>query len=341
MNFNNTSGKYNINKIRFFANTPDSTMVAIFGQPSSYDDGWIANLNIEEIFAIPPNEFDLDRLYDINEFLTDAEFSKSFSSRPAETTTNISAQKFAIQVGDVIEQSDFSSQPLVFFPHIPKTGGQALHDGFFKVFGQKKCLRIWDPRFGADVAPSLYAQVDKQRFANISAVIGHLTMAQFNENKYCNSLLKDGRVRVFASVRNPIDRIISLYNYIKNSPHHPNHFRTMKLSLSEFALLEPANFQYHYLALHSSESIHSIQSRIEIYPTEDSRQGLEYFLWRHFNTKLSDLENRNESQALSKYESLEASSIDVMSQDTIRHLQTIHHLDIELYHACLQSARAL
>lgn len=337
MNFNRAKGKYNIDKIKFFASSPDSTMVALYGQPSNYSDGWIANLNIEEVFETPPDEFELDQLYGINEILMAAKLGKDFSSSPALNTIAISDQQITVEIGSASEKHDQSSQLLAFFPHIPQTGGHALHDGFLKAFGQKKCLKIWNPRFGADIAPTLYPRINMQHFANISAVFGYLTMTQFSRNQYCHSLLNDDRVRIFTSVREPIDRIISLYNYIRLSPRHPNHASTMKMSLSEFALLVPANFQYHYLALNSLESIDSIQSRMEISPTGNARHGLDLFLLRHFHITLSGPEIENESQAPNKAKILQPSSIDNIDQGTIRHLKTIHHLDVELYTASLQS----
>jgi hypothetical protein len=338
VNFNTTSGNYNINKIRFFANTPDLTMVAIFGQPSSFDDGWIANLHIEEVFAIPPNEFDLDRLYGINEFLTDAKLSMNFSSSPAIPATTLSDQQIVVYTREASDQSHQSAQPLAFFPHIPKAGGQTILDGFFRIFSRKKCLKIWDPRFGADASPKSFNQIQKQRFTNVSAVVGHLSMAQFNANQYCHSLLSEDRVRVFSCVREPIDRIISLYNYIKLSPQHPKHSSTAAMSLDEFALRVPSNYQYHFLALDASESITSIQSRIEIYQIQDSRQGLEVFFKQHFNATLPDLEIRNKSRVLAKDKGLKLSSIDDMSLDTIRDLKTAHHLDIDLWNASLDAS---
>jgi hypothetical protein len=139
-------------------------------------------------------------------------------------------------------------------------------------------------------------------------------------------------------VREPIDRIISLYNYIKLSPRHPNHASTMKMSLNEFALLVPANFQYHYLALNSLESIDSIQSRIDISPTGNARHGLELFLLRHFHIALSGPEIENKPLALDKDKILQPSSIDNIDQGTLRHLKKTHHLDIELYTVSLQSS---
>ena len=51
-----------------------------------------------------------------------------------------------------------------------------------------------------------------------------------------------------ASVRDPIDRLLSLYNYVNHNVRHPNHARLEGVDFSDFALNQPWNRQCSYLS---------------------------------------------------------------------------------------------
>ncbi len=103
---------------------------------------------------------------------------------------------------------------IVYFPHIPKTGGQTILHGFYKTFGFKKCIKVWNPDFGADVSPKNFPYLNSKQFEGISAVVGHLSLSQFLKNRYTKKEFERGNVKILTSVRDPIERILSLYNYV-------------------------------------------------------------------------------------------------------------------------------
>jgi len=119
---------------------------------------------------------------------------------------------------------------IVFFPHIPKAGGQTLIQGFYKAFGTKKCIKVWDPNFGADVSSDNFYKLSDKEFEGISAIVGHLPLLKFLKNNYIEKEFKKGNILIFTCVREPILRMISLYNYITYFEKHPLHEKIVKLS---------------------------------------------------------------------------------------------------------------
>ena len=146
------------------------------------------------------------------------------------------------------QSSSSNKAKLIYFPHIPKAGGETLKTFFNDVFSTKGSVRVWDPKFGADVSPDDFKKLDESQFEGKSAVVGHLPVAEFMKNDYCRRLYERNEVEILTSVRDPVERIISLYNYIRSKPAHPDNERHLNTKPSIFLRGQPGDFQTKFLS---------------------------------------------------------------------------------------------
>jgi hypothetical protein len=219
---------------------------------------------------------------------------------------------------------------MVYFPHIPKTGGQTLSQGFYQAFGHKKCIKVWDPRFGADVHPQNFSSLNPQQFEGISAVVGHLSLSNFLMNTYAKNEFEKGNVKILTSVRDPIERIISLYNYVFYYEKHPNHNNIKSLSPIDFIMRQPANFQFGFLSPKSESKLDDIFKIMDIFPVENSIHEFTDFFFKNFNVKLGNLQKKNQSVDLANGRKL--ISINDISKSALGDLQKKHQIDFDLHH---------
>ena len=222
-----------------------------------------------------------------------------------------------------------ADSPLVFFPHIPKAGGQTLIQGFYEAFGAEKCIKVWDPNFGADIDPAEFRNLSPDRFKGMSAVVGHLPVENFFENAYARGRFDSGRVRILTSVRHPIQRIISLYNYIAHSEQHPSHEEVRNISPVDFLLSQPADFQYHFLRWGDVATPEALFGAMEIFPIEQSIAGFSGFFDDTFGIHLGNLEIINKSEDLVDIGGI-LSDRDIPA-GVMDDLADTHHTDLELY----------
>jgi hypothetical protein len=135
---------------------------------------------------------------------------------------------------------------MIYFPHIPKAGGTTLKKMFYQAFGKENCVKVWDGNT-ADVTPENFESYD---FSNQSGdvVLGHLPVSIFFRNNYCLDKFQADEVTIITSVREPIERIISQYNYIFFNKEHPKNAKIKKIGFEEYLLSIGANFQTNFLS---------------------------------------------------------------------------------------------
>ena len=105
------------------------------------------------------------------------------------------------------------NKPKLFFLHIPKAGGTTFYDIIYRNFAYREVAKIDGTQIGKSIA-ELSAQpvAVKNRFA---CVAGHFLYG-YHKQFSCEHTY-------ITFVRNPVDRVVSLFYQIKNVPQHPLH----------------------------------------------------------------------------------------------------------------------
>jgi hypothetical protein len=126
----------------------------------------------------------------------------------------------------------------LFFIHVPKSGGLSLYDVIRSVYGRKMVLATHDGNF-ID-AFETWKRIEKTDRGRV--YYGHFP---FGAHQIVNA-----KPRYLTMLRDPVDRVVSLYYYLRQSSTHPAHLRAKQNTLMEFVLRYPefSNQQSRFLA---------------------------------------------------------------------------------------------
>ena len=218
---------------------------------------------------------------------------------------------------------------LLFFPHIPKAGGETLKELFFSTFSPEEMLKVWNTNFGADIEAEDFEWLPNESLRGIRAVFGHLSVQQFLSNRFARALYDDGRVTIVSSVRHPIDRIISLYNYTLAFRAHPNNAHSSLIDRQDWLRWQPCNFQVTFLDLVFDCNGPVLPPFYHVFPIESSIDGFSSFFKETFGTDIGTLAIKNKTIDFDG--SISSFSKAGMDRELINQLESAHHLDIALY----------
>lgn len=130
----------------------------------------------------------------------------------------------------------------IVFSHIPKTAGTSLHRVFMNLLaGSDRTFKYFmrsdgvpPERFGTRTLPENWAFIG-----------GHIQLRYLIDNE--NLDLNDPDTVLLSYVRDPVDRMISLYNFIRVKPRHRLHDEVNGMSAEDFLMSEPANAHMDFL----------------------------------------------------------------------------------------------
>ena len=185
--------------------------------------------------------------------------------------------------------------PLFFFCHVPKAGGTTLIQACYKAFGFTNCLKVWP---GGDVDPSSFQNLTSDAFKNQNAVLGHLHTSTFCTNPYVKEKFGNNRVILFSSVRDPLDRLVSEYNFIRNLPSHPIHTRLLNESLDQYINSAGVNVHYRHLRLKANSTADEIVSSFSLYKIQNSLDGLKNIIENTYRKKIDKIDVKNKTEDL-------------------------------------------
>lgn len=165
---------------------------------------------------------------------------------------------------------------MIYFPHIPKSGGTTIKQVFDKNLQRENCIGVWDKQFGAKFSPQEFTTVNSNLINNYLAVYGHINVRTAMKNKQMEEYQETGRLLIISAVRDPVDRMISLFNFMRVNKRHPSHSYFVDLGLEgfvSFCKINQVNFQYHFLKKSDTDTVSDILNNIIVFSLSDSIKG--------------------------------------------------------------------
>lgn len=129
--------------------------------------------------------------------------------------------------------------PLLIFLHLPKTAGSTMDLILERQYGRNGIVKLFDSFFGEELATW-----PQNRFEQVRVITGHFS---FGVHDYL-----PGPASYFTILRDPVERVISHYYYVRRNPHHYLFPLAQKVSLQDYVIacrdVEPNNDQTRLLA---------------------------------------------------------------------------------------------
>lgn len=127
------------------------------------------------------------------------------------------------------------SKDKLLFVHIPKCGGTTFRSSLFKIFGRDRVLKVWNSKVGSDVSIQEFSKLNINDILKYPCITGHLHYKKAKEKLGVNIQ----QFFVCALVRDPVDHVLSYWNYVNTNYKHPFHQKALQMSFQEF--VENAN----------------------------------------------------------------------------------------------------
>ncbi len=133
------------------------------------------------------------------------------------------------------------------FSHIQKTGGWQFYPEIIRRYGRNRVLLVGSRCTGGDIEGNELKKLSIDDLRNVDAIIGHFTISQANS---CNALhvwVDKKKPFIFSIVRNPLERIESLYRFRDKMKIHPQNGANLTETMDSFAKKIPSDVQCKWL----------------------------------------------------------------------------------------------
>jgi len=221
---------------------------------------------------------------------------------------------------EMIMNNDLAEE--VFAIHIPKSGGLTFYDVLRRAYGRRSVFSShdgeWKTAFASWKTNSLRC--------NARVYYGHFPFGVHR--------LLDAKPRYITMLREPVDRFLSLYYYLRQSPSHPSHSRAKESTLTEFVLRYPGfcNQQSRFLAGFGANGT-SVSNAVAV-AIENSQHFLAVGLTSSFDASLILFAHHLGWRRTPFYSTLNASkrnSLDALTVDERRAIEHANAEDIKVY----------
>jgi hypothetical protein len=121
-----------------------------------------------------------------------------------------------------------SETPILCFLHLPRTGGTTINRMLKYAFGDRAFFHAdLVAEYGGEAGLATALINDNRIYSRAMLVTGHYGVA--------HPLVEQSPrpVAIAAIIRQPLERIVSLYDYIRGTPDHPEHAALSALTLNQ------------------------------------------------------------------------------------------------------------
>ena len=126
-----------------------------------------------------------------------------------------------------------------FFLHIPKCGGQTTNQVLSNIFGEDNVLKIWHPDFGGNTTTGSFLKSKPEEVDSYSCIVCHEPCRPILNYMEENDILS--HYYLCTILRDPIDRTISWYNFILNTPQMDHYHEVSNMTFDDFVLSHHGN----------------------------------------------------------------------------------------------------
>ncbi len=204
--------------------------------------------------------------------------------------------------------------PIVYFIHMPKTGGSTMTHILYKQFAMSEIVSY----FYYDV--SLQRKLEDLNLNDIKLIYGHYFFGLHEQIKRPFSY--------FTIIRHPVDRVISLYYYLR-SIDGELYDKYRKMTLDEFVKGRfEANIQTGLLSGNVEQpsvlkAVRNLLNYFDVVGTTDQFNETLYFIGKQYGWTDLRYKRVNVTKSRAKPEEV--------SEKTIQLIKTIHNKDLLLY----------
>ena len=133
---------------------------------------------------------------------------------------------------NVLLKEEFSKNnyegPILFFLHLPRTGGTTINRMLRYTFGDRAVFHAdLLSQYGGEAGLAGALCQGRLSYRGMMLIAGHYGVAHPLVEKAPRPVV------IAAALREPVERIVSLYDYIRGTPDHPDHVALSGLTLHQ------------------------------------------------------------------------------------------------------------
>ena len=154
----------------------------------------------------------------------------------------------------------------ILFSHIQKTGGLQFYSKIIANYGRKNVILVGSIETGGDIDAKNINRLELNDFINVEAIIGHISLIECEKNDNLWDWVQKKEPKVISIVRDPIERVVSLYKYIKELKKHPLNKKINSISFHDFAASMPNDIQTRWINSNFTGNKFEYKGRAQLRP---------------------------------------------------------------------------